>query len=312
MSAMSRKKARRAATPIPPACSRKAAAEGAAGGRRLRRDRIRTGRHGNGERIEFLEELGLHETGLARVIRAGYELLHLHHLLHRRPQGSARLDRAQGRQGARMRLGKSTPTSKKASSAPKPSPYDDYVTLGGEAGGAEAGKLRAEGKEYVVQDGERILSGDYEIWSEEKLQRWSSAQGLLVTTDDRGAGLQYRRAAIISPPGITFTLKRPVTEKGSEFANGWVLNLDLAAIRARNGEQLHKARSLYSNLLQFDVIVDGELYTTVRQGAKKSVDSPLRLPIPHIRSNEGIVRVELRLANHPRNFLFLYDAYLTR
>lgn len=158
----------------------------------------------------------------------------------------------------------------------------------------------------------RILSGDYEIWSEEKLQRWSSAQGLSVTTDDRGAGLQYRRAAIISPPGITFTLKRPVTEKGSEFANGWVLNLDLAAIRARNGEQLHKARSLYSNLLQFDVIVDGELYTTVRQGAKKSVDSPLRLPIPHIRSNEGIVRVELRLANHPRNFLFLYDAYLTR
>ncbi|AFM14775.1 hypothetical protein [Turneriella parva] len=158
----------------------------------------------------------------------------------------------------------------------------------------------------------RILSGDYEIWSEEKLQRWSSAQGLSVTTDDQGAGLQYHRAAIISPPGITFTLKRPVTEKGSEFANGWVLNLDFAAIRARNGESLQKARSLYSNLLQCDVIVDGELYTTVRQGAKKSIQTPLRLPIPHIRSNEGIVRVELRLANHPRNFLFLYDAYLTR
>ena len=158
----------------------------------------------------------------------------------------------------------------------------------------------------------RILAGDYEVWSEEKLQRWSSAQGLSVTTDDQGAGLQYRRAAIISPPGITFTLKRPVTEKGSEFANGWILNLDLAAIRARNGERLGKGRSLYSNLLQFDVIVDGEVFTTVRQGGKKSVESPLKLPIPHIRSNEGIVRVELRLANHPRNFLFLYDAYLSR
>ena len=42
----------------------------------------------------FLEEMGLHETGLARIIRAGYDLLHLHHLLHRRPQGSPRLDRS--------------------------------------------------------------------------------------------------------------------------------------------------------------------------------------------------------------------------
>lgn len=158
----------------------------------------------------------------------------------------------------------------------------------------------------------RIVAGDYEIWSEEKLHRWSSAQGLSVTPDDKGAGLQYRRAAIISPPGITFTLKRPVTEKGSEFANGWVLNLDLAAIRARSGESLDQSRSHYNNLLQCDIIVDGEHFMTVRQGAKKSVNSPIRLPIPHIRSNEGIVRVELKLANHPRNFLFLYDAYLSR
>ncbi len=158
----------------------------------------------------------------------------------------------------------------------------------------------------------RIVAGDYEIWSEEKLQRWSSAQGLSVTPDDKGAGLQHRRAAIISSPGIIFTLKRPVTEKGSEFANGWVLNLDLAAIRARNGETLEKSRSIYNNLLQCDVIIDGEFFMTVRQGAKKSVTSPIRLPIPHIRSNEGNVRVELKLANHPRNFLFLYDAYLSR
>jgi hypothetical protein len=96
-------------------------------------------------------------------------------------------------------------------------------------------------------------AGDYEIWSEEKLQRWSSAQGLSVTTDDKAAracSTGARRSSV--PPGITFTLKRPVTEKGSEFANGWVLNLDLAAIRARNGVQSHRPEPvrIYSNLLQ--------------------------------------------------------------
>ena len=52
------------------------------------------------ERADFLDTLGLHEAGLDRLIRAGYELLHLHHLLHRRPEGSARLDHHQGHQGA--------------------------------------------------------------------------------------------------------------------------------------------------------------------------------------------------------------------
>ena len=158
----------------------------------------------------------------------------------------------------------------------------------------------------------RIQNGDYEIWSEEKLQRWSSAQGLSVTADGSGAGLQYHRAAIISPPGIAFTLTRPVTEKGSEFANGWQLNLDIAAIRARSGESLADSRTGYNNLLQCEVYIDGELFTTLRQGAKKSIQSPVAIAIPHIRSNEGTVRIELKLANHPRNFLFLYDAYLSR
>jgi len=71
------------------------------------------------ERMMFLEEMGLHETGLARVIRAGYELLHLLTFftvgpkearawtvhtgatLHRRPEGSARLDRPHRRDRAR-------------------------------------------------------------------------------------------------------------------------------------------------------------------------------------------------------------------
>lgn len=156
----------------------------------------------------------------------------------------------------------------------------------------------------------KIQSGDYEIWSEEKLQRWSSAQGLSVSTDHPGAGLQYRRAAIIAAPGLSFVLTRPVTEKGSEFANGWKLNLDLAAIRLRDG--LSGKKGGYPNVLECDVHIDGVFFRRIRQGATEPVASPVQIQIPHIRSAEGKVTIELKLANHPRNFLFLYDAYLSR
>lgn len=156
---------------------------------------------------------------------------------------------------------------------------------------------------------EKIIAGDYEIWSEERLQRWSSAQGLSVTPDNTAAGLNYHRAAIVSAPGLTFRLRRPVTEKGSEFANGWTLNLDIAAIRARDG-QSNLAR--YQNLLECEVLVDDVLYKTIRQGSHASAVSPVKIPIPHIRSTDGGITVRLRMANHPRNFLFLYDAFLSR
>jgi hypothetical protein len=156
---------------------------------------------------------------------------------------------------------------------------------------------------------EKIIAGDYEIWSEERLQRWSSAQGLSVTPDNAAAGLQYHRAAIISAPGLAFQLRRPVTEKGSAFANGWSLNLDIAAIRARDGGP---NLTQYQNLLECDILIDGVLYKTLRQGSHASESSPVKIPIPHIRSAEGVITVRLRLANHPRNFLFLYDAFLSR
>lgn len=156
---------------------------------------------------------------------------------------------------------------------------------------------------------EKIIAGDYEIWSEERLKRWSSAQGLSVTPDSAAAGLNYHRAAVISAPGLTFRLRRPVTEKGSEFANGWTLNLDIAAIRARDGQA---DLTRYANLLECEVFIDDVLYETIRQGSHASASSPVRIPIPHIRNHEGVITVRLRLANHPRNFLFLYDAFLSR
>ncbi|MBL8032450.1 MAG: hypothetical protein JNJ69_02030 [Leptospiraceae bacterium] len=166
--------------------------------------------------------------------------------------------------------------------------------------------------EFTTNYRQRILAGDYEIWSEEKLRRWVSAQGLSVTQDHPGAGLIYHRAAVIASPGITFELVRPVTEKGSEYANGWILNLDLAAIRGRDGKALPAGRDSYNNLLDCEVLLDDIPVRRILQGGRASSESPVKIQIPHIRSNEGRLKVELRLANHPRNFLFLYDAYLSR
>lgn len=153
------------------------------------------------------------------------------------------------------------------------------------------------------------MHGSYEIWSEEKLNRWMSAQGLAVSSDSPGAGLLYHRAAVLSSPGITFKLRRPITEKGSAFANGWTLNLDIAALRNRHENQ----KTLpYNNLLECEVWIDGEFYETIRQGGKSLAASPVKIDIPHIRDAEGWVSIELKVSNHPRNFLFLYDAYLSR
>lgn len=159
----------------------------------------------------------------------------------------------------------------------------------------------------------KITGGDYEIWSEEKLRRWVSAQGLSVTRDNPGAGLAYGRVAVIGAPGLKFILRRPVTEKGSEFSNGWKLNLDIAAIARRDGNPLASPGNQYNNLLVCDVFIDGVWYKTLKQGSGAAiVSSPVTIQVPHIRSGEGKIAVELKLANHPRNFLFLYDAYLSR
>ena len=104
----------------------------------------------------FLADLGLTETGLTRVIRAGYELLGLDHLLHRRPQGSARLDRRAGRQGPEA-AGEIHTDFERGFIRAETIAFDDFVACNGEAGARDAGKLRSEGKDYVVQDGDVLL-----------------------------------------------------------------------------------------------------------------------------------------------------------
>ncbi|MGR4893296.1 redox-regulated ATPase YchF [Sphingopyxis sp. LARHCG72] len=105
------------------------------------------------DRLEFLEEMGLHETGLARVIRAGYELLHLITFFTVGPQ-EARAWTVHTGATAPEAAGEIHSDFQKGFIRAETIAYDDYVTLGGEAKAREAGKLRAEGKAYVVHDGD--------------------------------------------------------------------------------------------------------------------------------------------------------------
>jgi ribosome-binding ATPase YchF (GTP1/OBG family) len=105
------------------------------------------------DRAEFLKDLGLEEPGLNRVIRAGYALLGLQTYF------------TAGEKEVRAW------TVKKGATAPQAAgvihtdfergfiraeviAFDDFIALKGEQGAKEAGKLRLEGKEYLVREGD--------------------------------------------------------------------------------------------------------------------------------------------------------------
>ncbi|HEU0044134.1 redox-regulated ATPase YchF [Sphingomonas sp.] len=108
------------------------------------------------ERGEFLAELGLTETGLARVIRAGYELLHLLTFFTVGPK-EARAWTVEVGARAPQAAGAIHSDFERGFIRAETTAYADFVALGGEAGARDAGKLRSEGKEYVVQDGDVML-----------------------------------------------------------------------------------------------------------------------------------------------------------
>jgi ribosome-binding ATPase YchF (GTP1/OBG family) len=108
------------------------------------------------ERLAFLEEMGLHETGLARVIRAGYELLGLKTFFTAGPK-EARAWTVPAGAKAPQAAGAIHTDFEKGFIRAETIAYADYVALRGEAGAREAGKLRQEGKEYLVHDGDVML-----------------------------------------------------------------------------------------------------------------------------------------------------------
>jgi GTP-binding protein YchF len=105
------------------------------------------------DRDEFLKDMGLDEPGLNRVIRAGYKLLDLQTYF------TAGVKEVRAWQ---LRRGSSAPQAagvihsdfEKGFIRAETIGYDDFIQYKGEAGAAAAGRLRKEGKEYIVKDGD--------------------------------------------------------------------------------------------------------------------------------------------------------------
>lgn len=105
------------------------------------------------DRPEFLAELGLEETGLARIIHAGYQLLDLVTFFTAGPKES-RAWTTKRNATAPNAAGEIHTDFEKGFIRAETIAFDDYVGLGGEQAAKDAGKLRLEGKEYLVKDGD--------------------------------------------------------------------------------------------------------------------------------------------------------------
>ncbi|WP_337996852.1 redox-regulated ATPase YchF [Oleispirillum naphthae] len=105
------------------------------------------------ERTEFLADLGLAEPGLSRVIRAGYGLLHLITFFTVGPK-EARAWTVRNGAKAPEAAGVIHTDFEKGFIRGETIAYADFVACKGEAGAKEAGKMRSEGKDYAVKDGD--------------------------------------------------------------------------------------------------------------------------------------------------------------
>ncbi|PRY95593.1 hypothetical protein BCF33_1215 [Hasllibacter halocynthiae] len=105
------------------------------------------------EQADFLETLGLEEPGLDRLIRAGYDLLGLETYFTAGPKEARAWTIPRGTTAPRA-AGVIHGDFEAKFIRAETVAYDDYVTLGGEAPARDAGRLRAEGKGYVVKDGD--------------------------------------------------------------------------------------------------------------------------------------------------------------
>jgi hypothetical protein len=108
------------------------------------------------EAQEFLADLGLEEPGLDKLIRAGYDLLHLITYFTAGPKETRAWTIQKGTK-APQAAGVIHTDFERGFIRAQTIAYNDFVTLGGEVPAKEAGKARDEGKEYVVQDGDVLM-----------------------------------------------------------------------------------------------------------------------------------------------------------
>ncbi len=105
------------------------------------------------DRADYLDAIGLKEPGLNKLIRAGYDLLHLVTFFTAGPK-EARAWTVTSGSRAPQAAGAIHTDFERGFIRAETIAYDDYVSLGGEAASRDAGKLRLEGKDYVVADGD--------------------------------------------------------------------------------------------------------------------------------------------------------------
>ena len=108
------------------------------------------------ERDAFLADLGLGETGLNRMIHAAYQLLGLITFYTAGPKESRAWTVRRGAKAPEA-AGEIHSDFERGFIRAETIAYDDFIRLGGEAGAKDAGKMRSEGKDYVVQDGDVLL-----------------------------------------------------------------------------------------------------------------------------------------------------------
>ena len=105
------------------------------------------------EKLEFLADMGMSEAGLNRVIRAGYSLMGLQTYFTAGEKEVRAWTMNQG-DSAPQAAGVIHTDFERGFIRAEVIAFEDYVELGGEAGAKKAGKLRVEGKEYIVQNGD--------------------------------------------------------------------------------------------------------------------------------------------------------------
>ena len=105
------------------------------------------------DKVEFLADLGLEEPGLDRVIRSGYTLLGLQTFFTAGPK-EVRAWTTRVGATAPQAAGEIHTDFEKGFIRAEVIAYDDYIAGNGEQGAKEAGKLRLEGKDYIVVEGD--------------------------------------------------------------------------------------------------------------------------------------------------------------
>ena len=108
------------------------------------------------EKQEFLESMGMKETGLDKIVKSAFKLLGLHTFFTSGPQETRAWTIPVGAK-APQAAGTIHSDFEKGFICAETISCADYIALGGEAKAKEMGKVRQEGKQYVVQDGDIIL-----------------------------------------------------------------------------------------------------------------------------------------------------------